>query len=301
MAWGLVFAIPQLLTELKPFEVAISRYFFFGLASAVTLIFRKKHLFKNFSLYLWAQAFLLAFVSNIVHYTALVYGLRETSPAFTTLILSLNPIFITLYGGWLGERQKYKIQKMPLAAIAAGLLLVSLPLMELEFSTKYITMSYLFGLIYALVALGTWTWYIVSNSRILTKNCQIESSDWVTAIGVSTLLLVLVLGTLYIYNSAVVIRTDELSTAFYQVLFGGLVLGLISSWIATYLWNHAVKRLPITFAGQLTLFETVFALIYVFIINQRLPEFSEIFGILLMLGGVFFSYRAIRDLSFVST
>lgn len=294
LAWGLVFAIPQLLTQLTPFEVSLSRYFFFGSASAINLFTRKRYLFKAFSFSIWSQAFMLAGVSTFIHYTALIFGLRDTSPAVATLILSLSPVVITFYASWSSHKGMYKLPKIPLIAIATGLILVNLPLLSFETTSSYMTMRYIFGFGCTIIALLTWTWYIVVNSKILSENSQIVAEDWVTVVGFSTFLLAL-------FSIALLIFIPEkspfslniFSSTFLQIILGGLALGIVSSWYGTYLWNQAAKHLPVTFAGQITLFETIFGLLFVFIINQRLPVFMEVFGISLMLCGVFLSYRQI--------
>ena len=47
----------------------------------------------------------------------------------------------------------------------------------------------------------------------------------------------------------------------------GLAIG--ASWLGNGLWNAASKRLPLTLSGQMIVFETLFALLYAFIYDQR--------------------------------
>jgi drug/metabolite transporter (DMT)-like permease len=69
----------------------------------------------------------------------------------------------------------------------------------------------------------------------------------------------------------------------------GLAIG--ASWLGNGLWNAAAKRLPLTLSGQLIVFETLFALLYAFIYDARLPRPLETAAILLLVAGVCWSVR----------
>jgi drug/metabolite transporter (DMT)-like permease len=57
------------------------------------------------------------------------------------------------------------------------------------------------------------------------------------------------------------------------------------------LWNAAAKRLPLTLAGQMIVFETLFALLYAFVYDGRWPRTPEVLAIVLLLVGVLWSVR----------
>jgi drug/metabolite transporter (DMT)-like permease len=73
----------------------------------------------------------------------------------------------------------------------------------------------------------------------------------------------------------------------------GLAVG--ASWLGNGLWNAASKRLPLTLSGQMIVFETLFALLYAFIYDQRLPRPLETAAILLLVAGVCWSVRQHAD------
>ena len=56
------------------------------------------------------------------------------------------------------------------------------------------------------------------------------------------------------------------------------------------LWT-ASGGLPLTLSGQLIVFETLFALLYAFIYDERLPRPLELAAILLLVAGVCWSVR----------
>jgi drug/metabolite transporter (DMT)-like permease len=79
-------------------------------------------------------------------------------------------------------------------------------------------------------------------------------------------------------------------------LFVGLMLliGLTASWLGTLLWNQASRRLPTALAGQLMVFETLFALAYAFLLRQALPGVAVMSGIVFLCSGVLLGVRALR-------
>ena len=56
----------------------------------------------------------------------------------------------------------------------------------------------------------------------------------------------------------------SLGNNFTQVSFlgGCAILGILCSWVGTYLWNRASLLLPVALAGQLTIFETIFGILF---------------------------------------
>ena len=77
-------------------------------------------------------------------------------------------------------------------------------------------------------------------------------------------------------------------------MVGGLMLGFFSTWLGIFLWNQGSSRLPVSFAGQLTVFETIFGLMFVYLVDQRLPSWIELCGATLMLSGVIVSINAFK-------
>ena len=70
-----------------------------------------------------------------------------------------------------------------------------------------------------------------------------------------------------------------------------LALGLFASWCGILCWNQASKRLPTALAGQLIVFETVAALIYIFWWRGEWPQGLTIAGMALLLLGVWLALR----------
>jgi len=82
---------------------------------------------------------------------------------------------------------------------------------------------------------------------------------------------------------------------FQNFIYGSLVLGLVCSWAGNFLWNHASTSLPLSLAGQLTIFETIFGLFFVYLVEQRFPGPLELGGVTLMIGGILISFKSFRS------
>jgi len=68
-------------------------------------------------------------------------------------------------------------------------------------------------------------------------------------------------------------------------------LGLLSTWLASICWNQASRRLPTAVAGQLIVFETLAALLYIFLLRRQWPGPVMTAGIGLLLAGVLSAVR----------
>jgi drug/metabolite transporter (DMT)-like permease len=75
--------------------------------------------------------------------------------------------------------------------------------------------------------------------------------------------------------------------------YAGLMaaIGLCSSWLGTLCWNEASQRLPTSLSGQLIVFETLAALAYAFMWNQRMPPPATLLGVALLVAGVIWALR----------
>jgi len=294
-SWGLIFVIPEFLQQFSPFEVALGRYLSFGFFAALFFIFKIKRLQKILSRRLVGHAFLFAFVANLFHYSSVVLGLRLANPAITTLILGLSPLTITFFG----KPSQKSSYIFPSIFIACGLFFVHLHALQTELCFEP-TLRYLWGLIFALLGLATWTYYMIANDRILQEHPQLSSLDWVSCVGVATLILGLFFALLYgsFFSLSPLIFSNEKINHF---ILGSLALGLISSFAGSYFWNHASKFVAIHIAGTLTIFETIFGLLFIFVAQQKIPTFIEVLGIIFMLSGVFLGLYKTKKIKLITS
>lgn len=72
----------------------------------------------------------------------------------------------------------------------------------------------------------------------------------------------------------------------YRFMGWALVMGLAGSWLATWCWVVASRRLPLALAAQLIVAETVFGLAYGFAFEGRWPLWWEVLGAGVQIAGV---------------
>lgn len=148
--------------------------------------------------------------------------------------------------------------------------------------------QYLQGILYGILALGAWSWYVIYNTYLLQRNPTINPRKWTTLIGVITLALTL----FGILLRAAIVQdityTDLFSVRNQGINFiaASLVLGILCSWTAFALWNTASSKLPSEISGQLAILETVFGLIFIYLVQHQWPTFIEMLGVAFILGGV---------------
>jgi drug/metabolite transporter (DMT)-like permease len=292
LIWGMIFVVPLFMESFTSVEIALGRYFFYGAIS--TLILGKYLLQKKSIRYtrsIWLKAFIYTLAASIGYYICVVLSLRYAEPAICALILGLSPIIIAFYGNWKQKEISYSKLFLPSALILIGLLLINVPnLKQTETPSQY-----LMGLCFGCLALIAWCWYVVVNARFLKQNPHVSSSEWSTLQGVTALFsvtfLFLLLAILSEDLGSLQKFTNPSSELAYY-LFGCAYLGIFCSWVGTFLWNQASLHLPVSLAGQLTIFETIFGLLFVYTVDQRLPPLTEAIGIIILLVAIFYGIRA---------
>ena len=158
--WGLIFVIPQYLSDFSAVEVVLGRYFTYGLLSIILFFRGGFACLRRYNTQTWVYAFLFGLLSNLLYYLGLVAGLRFASPTLTVMVIGMAPILIALYGNWQAREISYRELSIPCLWIGFGLILVNV--VEVDWSFQATSLShYLIGLGGILVALLAWTWYAV--------------------------------------------------------------------------------------------------------------------------------------------
>ena len=284
--WGLVFLAPELASAFSPLELTIGRYLAYGAISALLIAPRWRVLTARLGRREW-----LALAGNTIYYILLSSAVQMGGIAMTSLVIAFLPVAVTI----IGSRDRSAV---PLAKLAPSLLLCGAgavcigwqAIVTLAASTSF---APLIGLICAIGALISWTAFAVGNARWLTRLDGVSGHDWnlLTGIvtGMQSALLVPV---------ALIIGTRA-HGGLEWAQFAGVTIGvaLLASIAGNALWNRMSRLLPLTLVGQMILFETLFALIYGFIWEQRGPTLLEALAFFLISASVISCVAAHRRMA----
>lgn len=294
LLWGLFFVVPGYMTGFSPLEVTLGGYFFLGILSCVLISGQGIKKWRSIPKSVWLKAGLYAFVVNIFYYFTLVTGLRYSNASVIALLMGISPITLSFYGNWRQKQCSYRQLVIPSLFIACGLVCVNWEaFMSLSGQAS---MEYTYGLLCGVFSLIAWNWFVVTNAEFLKQNPSVSSSDWATMIGVTTFAWVLIIVPIFLTLSSAedLQKFTVFESPLYCFLGGSLVLGLVCSWVGSYLWNRGCQILPIALAGQLTIFETIFGILFFYLLNTTLPTFLSFFGMVTTLTGICLSIQCFR-------
>ncbi len=288
--WGLIFVVPGFMGSFSSFEVALGRYFFYGI---ISLLLFSRMLGKREASYsgkIWFKAFLFSLFSTFSYYVCLVLSIRYASADISALLLGLSPVTIAVYANYKKKECNFKELIVPSIMICFGLLAINLPKIYAAESPS----NYFLGLLFAVGSLTLWSWYMVANAHFLKANQNICPGNWSTLVGVATFFWVLFFGGILFLvfpEQCSFTQYSSFNPEIQRFFVGAAVLGVACSWLGAFLWNRASVYLPVSLAGQLTLFETVFGLAFVYALESRLPTLSDFLGMTLFLIAVIMGIR----------
>ncbi len=287
--WALAFIVPLMVPGASSLDITFGRYFAYGICS-LFLLWRFGRVSLSWQDWLLAVAF--AFFGNLLYYALLVVGIRFAGAGLAVPIIGLLPVTVAVAGNWREGTLPWRRLAPPLLAVFVGLMLVNLArgVVAQEAHASWL------GILCLIAPVVMWTWYAVANAIFLKRRHEIGASAWASAVGVATLGLTLALFPLHLIfgDGASSIPRLFASGEVWAVAFWSTVLGLGASWGAAVLFNMASTRLPVTLAGQLIVFETIFGVFYVFLAEGRIPTGIELAGFGLSILGIWLSIRVLQ-------
>jgi drug/metabolite transporter (DMT)-like permease len=268
--WGLVFLAPELVRSFSPLHLAIGRYLAYDAISALLIAPRWRVIAAALMRRDWLALGWLALFGNTLYYVLLSTAVQTGGIAMTSLVIGFLPVAVTI----IGSRDQGAV---PLRRLMPSLLLcvagaICIGWQAIAMPGTGSTATRLTGLFCAIGALISWTGYAVGNSRCLARLDHVSGHDWNLLTGIVTGAQALLLTPVALMlGSAAHDRAAWLA-------FAGVSIGvaIFASILGNLLWNRMSRLLPLTMVGQMILFETLFALFYGFVWDQRLPSLLEI-------------------------
>lgn len=280
-AWGLVFLGPQLLHDFSPLQLSASRYLAYGAVALVLLAPRWRRLVDRLGATEWRALVWLSVLGNLLYYVLVGQAVQWAGAPATALIVGMVPVVITLVGARAGGTTALRRLAGPTLLCIAGMALVALQALATGTEARPPGRR-LAGLACAFVALLSWSAYSLGNARWLSRRPDISPQDWSLLTGVVT-------GALALLQALPAFSLDASAHTGgdWLRLWGvAAMLAVLASVVGNALWNGASRLLPLSLLGQMIVFETIFALLYGCLWEQRLPRWQELAALACLLAGV---------------
>jgi drug/metabolite transporter (DMT)-like permease len=290
--WGGVIVGPSLLPEFNAVLISSVRFAIYGLFSlAVALPFAARLIAKLTRADL-LMLLRLSLTGNVLNYALLGASIQLSGVTAAALINGMMPVAITFLGRSDAGSLPVRKLKLPLLMVFLGIVAISLE-HAASASSDIPLSSQVLGLACGFSGVVSWSWYATRNARYL-RNSAFNSSEWSTLLGIVTggVAVVFGLGALMLFPNLIPanIEHSRWMSFFWVCLF----LALCGSWLANGLWNACSRRMATSLSGQMIVFETLFACVYGFLFNQRIPGLMEVIAIALLIGGVVWAARRHR-------
>src|SRR5690606_38750563 len=127
-------------------------------------------------------------------------------------------------------------------------------------------------------ALVSWTAFAVGNARCLARLHEVSAHDWNLLTGLVTGAQSLVL----IPLAFALESTGQGAAEWTRFAAVSVAVAVLASMLGNACWNRMSRLLPLTLVGQMILFETLFALVYGFGWERRLPTAMEALAFVLV-------------------
>lgn len=274
--WGLVFLAPDVAHDFGPLQLSAGRYIAYGLFALVLLAPHWRRIAPALGRSEWIALSWLSLLGNTLYYVLLASAVQLGGVAMTSLVIGFLPVAVTIIGSR-GE------DAVPLSKLAPSLLLsvagiACIAWQSLGQASGASLAVQAAGFACAVGALISWTTFAVGNSRWLARLHGFSGHDWSLLLGLVTGIQALVLIPLALHFESLTHGSRE-----WMIFFGvSTGIALLSSVIGNGLWNRMSRLLPLTMVGQMILFETLFALLYGFVWEQRWPTMFEGLAIVLV-------------------
>jgi drug/metabolite transporter (DMT)-like permease len=286
--WALAFIAPSLILPFGAADLTIVRYTVFGISSFGLLLLWPKRRWWPVAKAHWQTILVLAATGNTLYYLLLSEAIQWSGSLLPTMIIGALPVVMALLGGL--KSGVFSPRRFSISAvfILAGLFL-HIFLANESSQSGYSHPATTLGSCMAIAALGSWAYYGLKNAEVLSTFKEIDLVAWTALTGVATLVTLLPVALLI--PSHGVTNWFNASMNGDALLRWGIILGLLSSWLATWFWNAASRVLSADRLGYLIVSETIFAVVYAFLVAWRLPTPTELLSVMLLVIGVVIGIR----------
>ena len=289
--WGSIYLVPVMLPGYDPVVIATGRFIAFGLVT-LPLWWAWRREFAHYTRRDWLTAAELGVVGNCVYYWCLTQCIQKAGAPFAGMCMALIPVLVAVIANLRDKKRGRSVAwrrlMPPLLLLFTGLVLANYSEFEAVTAAAGSRVFWV-GTVFGVAALLIWTWFPIVNADWLIDHPERSPKAWTTAQGITTLPAALV--GFALAESALPAETQVLGVT--PWLFVGLMVfsGVVCSWFGNVLWAEMSRQLPTALAGQMIVFETIFAVTYAHLYRWEWPSVTMLVGMVCLVAGVVLSLR----------
>lgn len=290
--WGLTFVAPNLVAPHTPFDLAFLRNTIFAVMSLLFLLALMPR-WRRLDRAGQGIGIALGVLGYAVYYLFVAYSVAFAGPTIPALVIGSLPVVLAIVGNWRDRTVPWAPLALPLGLILAGLVVVNLGSLHAPVMGRSAG-SIVAGFVLALGGLLAWLWYGLWNAAALAARPGTDTIVWTSLQGVGAglgMMLALPLGQMLGWSTLG--QLPVLAETAVPLWIWAFATGLFSSWVATYAWVVASRRLSVALSAQLIVSETLFGLLYGFLVERRWPDWHESLGAVLLFAGVMAGIRVL--------
>lgn len=279
--WGLTFVAPRAVAPYSTLDLTVARYAVFGLASLALMVlprFRPTGLSPS----RWIVGLSLGGFGYVGYFVAAGTAVTFSGAAIPPLVIGTMPVLLALIANAREATVPWRAILLPLSLILAGVLLVNVSVLDSAGTGRRVDV--LLGTASAVIALLIWVAYGLLNAAVMRAADAPDALRWTGVQGIGA-----AVGSLALLPTTGFATTEAPLESF---VAWSLALGIAGSWLATWCWAVASKRLPLALAAQLIVAETIFGLAYGFLFEARWPSVAEWAGGSMQVSGVVLAIAA---------
>ncbi|QND51837.1 DMT family transporter [Phyllobacterium sp. 628] len=277
--WSLSFIAPRIVAPFTAWDITVARYGLFGLI-CVLLMLHPRFQPRRLGWRRIAIGCALGGLGYVGYFICVAYAVRLAGTAIPPLIIGTMPVVLAVIANARDKTIPWRSLLLPLGLTASGILLVNLSTVG-TIGVEDRTNLWL-GIFFATMALAIWVIYGMANAAIMKMPDAPDGLRWTGVQGLGAGLVGLALAPFTSFTSATQFWDADGS----RFLMWVLIMAIAASWLATFCWVFASRRLPLALSAQLVVAETVFGLLLGFTFEQRWPTQAEWLGCGLQCVGV---------------
>jgi drug/metabolite transporter (DMT)-like permease len=271
--WGVSFILLKMgLDTITPLSLAFFRFLLL-FPLMLCRLYRYRHGLLRRVRGNWKHFSLLGLTGVTLYHVFQNYGLSLTTASNASLIISANPILITVFDRIKNQESVNRYQVMGISLAFFGVILVIRPL-DLALNAVGII-----GDILTVGSAGSWALYSVYNKNMVA-DYGAEQVTWLS----------ILFGTLYLFPITFLLESPQIPTSLWiwTLLF---VVSYLCSGLAYIFWSKTLEELSPTRAGAFLYFLPVVSVSLATMVLGEAVDYLFLMGASFVLAGVYLTQR----------